>query len=372
MALELRRWLVIVLGACALIAIAFLPPEPYERPAWFYRGDDHSRRLWSLLQQTRAELRTLELRDSLLSYAEAAPAGSGAGLVIAGDATPARKAEGRHLLERNLTLPEADGAGVTPVIGIEVDSVEYREESRTWAFGPRFTYFLPAAVDGGRCVAISHLRWVPTVFTYQSVETQIGRALGPCAYFSSFGPPGSGIADWLEPVDYMPASDAAWRTEDPKGPQPGPESDRALARGWRWPHLVACAAGNEDACRAGLTAKEAYWYRRDPRNPNVVRRHSFETSALGPRFDRYLSDLLIEMGEERFRRFWSSDAVLDAAFRDAFGLEMADWTMRWARAQVGRPRGGPLPSAIGTLPLLLIGGLVVAGSALWSLRRQVR
>lgn len=373
MALGLSRWLSIALGAAALIAIAVLPPEPYGREpsTWYYRHERHSRRLSTLIRQTRTELRTLEVRDSLLRLADAT--GPGARVVIMGDAAPERKAEARRLLERWLAVPESGRGGITPLVGLQVDNTPYRDAPRDWAFGSVFTYFLPGTAGGGRCLSVGDLRLVPAVYSSDPSEVHVGRVLGPCAFFARFGLPGSSIAEWLEKVGYLPAANAVWTAEGPPGPRPVAENlDRRI-----WPHLFACAAGDADACRIGLSRRAPWTALRDfghpdPRDRNIVRRWSYERSSLGPEFDLYLSDLLIEMGEARFGRFWTSAAPLESAFRDAFGLEMTEYTMRWARRQVGRPRSGPLPRTASTLSFLVLAGALLLGRVVWTGRRQAR
>jgi hypothetical protein len=95
--------------------------------------------------------------------------------------------------------------------------------------------------------------------------------------------------------------------------------------------LVVCAAGNRYWCSAGALTLERLegflrlypTYRREPGVLGAAARWGY-FSVMGPNVERLLSDLLVDMGEERFARFWTSEATLETAFADAFGVELED------------------------------------------------
>ena len=376
MALRLRLWLLLALAGCLLVAASYLPPRTYEPPSWRYRGaSGRLSNLGPMLRAAETELRRLEIRDSLLQLADweeeaaAVPqllladnlSAEERELVIAWLGEPLRALEG---------YPFASLAGVA----ISVDSVKYRPGPRKWSLR-KFTYFLPLATDGARCLAHAVLTRIPADWYSVDVEPRIARVIGPCAFYVAFGKPGPEVENWLEAVDYAPAMNPVWTT----GGAPLKRYDAAETESlldWYRVDLVACAAGSRDSCRRGLFESEydVPWLRYDLlyRLPGVETARVFYRLRLGPNAERYLSDLLTEMGDERFARFWTSGLTLDSAFVDAFGVPIEDWTMRWARAQVGSPRRGPLVPVSSALQALLIAGVIVAGSALWATRRQVR
>jgi hypothetical protein len=146
---------------------------------------------------------------------------------------------------------------------------------------------------------------------------------------------------------------------------------------WSSPYLVECAAGNTPRCSAGVkSAANSFnvwrlWPYSLAQRPGIVHLRYYWYHGMGRQFDLYLSDLLDNMGEQRFSRFWTSDSSLEEAFADAFSVSLEDWTMDWARRQVGRPATGPMASASSAALALLLAGLAVAGSLLWGRRRKV-
>jgi hypothetical protein len=102
------------------------------------------------------------------------------------------------------------------------------------------------------------------------------------------------------------------------------------------------------------------------------RRHWwYDWLALGRGVDRYLSDLVFAMGEDRFQQFWSSDLQLETAFLDAFGIPIGEWTMQWSRDQIGIPRRGPSAPAGVTIMSLMLGIVFVGGGMAYAARREV-
>jgi hypothetical protein len=77
------------------------------------------------------------------------------------------------------------------------------------------------------------------------------------------------------------------------------------------------------------------------------------------------------MGRERFAEFWQSSLPVDSAFHRAFGVSIEQWTMQWARDQVGDWEVGPGPTVGVTLSALMVAGVLVTASALLVAWRQV-
>jgi hypothetical protein len=75
-----------------------------------------------------------------------------------------------------------------------------------------------------------------------------------------------------------------------------------------------------------------------------------------------LSDLESEFGPVRFARFWSSDAPVVEAFREAFGVPAGEWMEGWARGYYPEARAGASwgPSLWGAPLLLFVAALLLA------------
>lgn len=65
-----------------------------------------------------------------------------------------------------------------------------------------------------------------------------------------------------------------------------------------------------------------------------------------------------------------SDADVEAAFAQAFGVELADWMVSWARVQVERVER-PLPEPSSALLGLLVAAVFVGGATFLVRGRQV-
>jgi hypothetical protein len=85
----------------------------------------------------------------------------------------------------------------------------------------------------------------------------------------------------------------------------------------------------------------------------------------------YLADMVNDLGADRFQRFWSSDLPVDGAFAAAMEVPLDQWTMRWARAQVGAAERGPGVLLSSAAVGLLLAGAMVGGAMALVTRRQV-
>ena len=75
--------------------------------------------------------------------------------------------------------------------------------------------------------------------------------------------------------------------------------------------------------------------------------------------------MVASIGAERFEQFWTSDLAPTAAFEQATGIPLAQWTRDWLEDTYGPHQTGPaLPAgASGFGALILIGGAVLAAIA---------
>jgi hypothetical protein len=66
-----------------------------------------------------------------------------------------------------------------------------------------------------------------------------------------------------------------------------------------------------------------------------------DTGVLGPEAMLLLADLEAEFGPEAFGRFWRSEAPVEVAFRDAFGVDVGAWVLSWVDDVFGTVQPGP-------------------------------
>jgi hypothetical protein len=88
--------------------------------------------------------------------------------------------------------------------------------------------------------------------------------------------------------------------------------------------------------------------------------------------DRYLSDMVREVGHDRFLRFWSSTQPVDTALAAALRMPVGEWTVSWERRFAPPlPLGAAAPLSASVLAVLLAAA-AVGSVALTARRRQVR
>ncbi|MGD2217604.1 MAG: hypothetical protein PVJ64_12690 [Gemmatimonadales bacterium] len=372
MAFGLRRWLIAALASSALVAVAFLPPEGERTPRLLlYRYDDHEDHLRDVLRRYGLQLRLLELRDSILEVAAAMPAGQEPLLLIQEWFPQAVQDAIRAFAQEPFDALRNRGPRHRIVVAVAArDGVGPFMWARTYGW---LYYYLPSATDGETCLVTLALgradpeeKWLRSIGSL--AERQV--MLGPCAYYAAFGPPGSYIEQWLESTDFFATMSPAWTLDSqPLGPI---EPERRRYSRYYEPALYGCAAGNRRACRLILLARERVWlYPFVQRQPGIVRPRDYRYYALYfPHSERLLSDLLTEMGVERFLRFWSSEADVDAAFAHAFGVELEDWMMSWSGVQLGRVER-PAPGVSSAVLGLLLAAVFVGGATFYVRGRQV-
>jgi hypothetical protein len=400
MAPRLRNWVGGTVAFCALVAVAYLPPQPpHEVAEKMPSAPEHmvAERVRSRLATAVWAWRTLERRDSLLREARAAGLLGENDLVLMAD--PSVPAGVVAEYERRLAAPDSmlrgNGSGGPLLVAVLRDTVRHTDglpSGTPW--GTRVTYVFPEATDGRTCLAIATIgTWEARMMDadperYEMYRTSPAQIVGPCAYALRFGPPGTAVREWLVESQYLQAQDPRWITErDPKALTPGIRAPRDPV--WWWWHntpveLSACAAGNLESCRNVVLGKRTYRtdkelqerqaFARSIIPPGVAPQQRYWSirHPLGWSSGMFLSDLLLDMGEERFARFWNSELTLDSAFSEAMDMSLEQWTERWAQAQIGIPERGPgVPFGTALLGIVLAGAIVGGGAVLVN-RRQIR
>ena len=351
------------LGALALIAVAaaatmLLPPEPRR----LGRSDTYlsaaARAADLALASARRAVAVRMLRDSV--RAVAGPA-SGGQVRVVFDGTW-RSGEQDWLSARVREIAgEEPGAGVAAVAFVRDTAVD--------PFAALY-YALPGKAEEV-CVAI----YAERAARAQSFYRRAGPALlGPCAYYVRFGAPGGAVDGWLR------KGGPALAITAPGYPPPARQTARGTPRefllamlrgeGLRWwiaqrlefpLSLNACLAGRETGCREFVAGTRA-----GDRSLRALGIHAESPWIADSRPATYLSDLLTEIGPERFASFWRHDGTFEEAFASAVGTDVGTWTRGWVRARVGPGPGRPtvgaraLGTSIGAVGLFLGLALLVA------------
>src|SRR5207247_1965782 len=258
------------------------------------------------------------------------------------------------------TVSRQLGLGVTKVsVGLIVDL--RRSVSTNAAETPSQdfespAYLFPDSSDRTTCVAlIPAWRWTGTLAVEppvrnQRVEDMLRTALGACAFYAAYGTPSRGIRHWLAKRGYDLARAPFWDRERPERPQ---DSFVMYQDGTRWwwrsvyqfpVTAIGCLAGRATSCRAAVLsgAEEASgdslprFLESDPRWWWRGQRVLYS--------DRYLADVVREVGPDRFLRFWNSPEPVDTALATALKTPVGEWTERWQRRFVPRLPLGPAAS----------------------------
>jgi len=369
----MRRTILAGIGACLLIGVALLPVEQPEPSRSYYSNP--LRRIEYQVQSAERFLEILEMRDSVLTSIDGG--------------------SGPSVLSVDERIPEQQRRALEGAIRSQMDRVVTDAEVRlavlvrlsTGNFG--IVHVVPEVTDGRTCIAIVHLgQWQAEAMRtgrglYAYILMRIRReGLGACAFYAAFGLPGRHVSNWLEQWAYLPAGDTDWNADPLAGeplvsPMEAGRSGPPMRRGDLT--FLGCAAGDLGRCREAIDSRPGEdrlpvrWADFRPAGISATggRFEWRSREPLGPWTDAYLGDVVGHFGRETFRRFWTSDDSLRAAFAAATGEDLDEWTMRWARSYIGTPASGnriPLGSAVSAVVLM---GVLVTAAAGFALRRQV-
>ena len=366
MAPRLTRWIVAALLGCAALAIARLPftaqpiagsfaallggsfpggPGPKPTPE-----RNKERRLQSKLRQAEDRLQWAMDSDEVATRIVHSLARTGARVlfdsaVSAEEEHAAQGAVDSALRELHLAMP-----GTQFVL-----KVLFKGKSNPFLYSLRGPFQVRWRDGSTACVEGLWLgrgrgrdrQWLA------DLRRALEKGIGTCQYFIAFGLPGSRVEEWLgaeRPLflmarfRFMFLMSTEWDRES--------QLDSALR------HLnffsvsgKGCAEGSLELCHMLL----------------------FDSLDPGDYTERFLmSDLIHDMGRERFARFWRSPAPVDSAFIQAFGLPIEQWAHHREERLLGpilRPSPRPRPPAIAEA--LFIALLALGGALLYSSRREV-
>lgn len=395
MARQLRWWVLAALGACAVIAIAYLPPrampllgqrffrvfQTFEPPTPYRL---RVQELASRYRLTAFELAMREYGEAMRPELERRRALEIPGPVVYFPGPDTLSDSSRELVRALLDTAWAQlGLGVSKVsVGVAVPVVFDRppggESPNHMPAADAF--LLPDSSDRATCLAfVPIIYWGRPGVLKQTRPTPnkelaeyLRNGLGTCAYFAAFGAPGHDVSRWLTSRHY----DLALY---PWGLRVSPESTRAGSlldqdKPWFWsfvyrynPGAVACMAGRRDAC-----SRSALAIGRGESVPVVTTEQNWWKPPSLAGAERYLADLADEIGPQRFGHFWNSELPADTALAAAMRMPVGEWTRRWQATIVPPIRLGPAAPLSAMLLATLLGVVAVLLVGLTVSRREVR
>jgi len=395
MARGVRVWVAVAIAACGIVAVAYLPPRggvtapelrfaarvPQPTPARL-RAQDVAER-W---RATQAAIRLLESAHPLVRpFSAGGSNGAGPTVIVDGPDSTASLLHPMLVAEldtvwRQLGLGETK---VAVVVVFEAPRFMYRGSAPPEERSGNASYLLPDSADRTTCgVLIPAGYWSINLLRVRRVERVaqfrewLKGNLGPCAFYAAYGNPGKPVRSWLARRNFDLALYPVWEN-------PGRHrlwalgQDPAMQRWWwDWVYnqsltAVACLARRPDACRtAVLEGVEGAF---DDSGPRVVTLGQWWwKSQRLVAAERYLSDVVREVGHDRFQRFWSSTQPVDTALAAMLKMPVGEWTVGWERRFAPElPLGAAAPPSASFLALLLAAA-AVGSVALAARRRQVR
>lgn len=405
MALTWRRWVAIFVLACAAVVVWQAPPRPdprvyaasrYVSPLGLQYGWPTAA---ARLEAANLRLRLLEIRDSALGPRVVAAAKPGLTVVTDRAIPDSIERATRSALDAAWARYGA-GTRVPVLVAVVTDTSKYNDGLPMSHANPVQGYTFPPDSATAACrvlVRVTIPLRPPMEPELHAMRGRVIRALtlrsanrtmlGPCALYATFGEPGPHVARWLASTDWEAVQDVDWSR-----PSPVVQNDLSwqyalyggleawltagsdeswLVRSFLSSNAIACIGGEAARCSAGVEAEEAAskdaraWRAGviDARSFMLYRGwYSYWNTHFGPAESWLISDMVRDLGRERFAGFWRSPADVDSAFARAAGTPFGAWVEQWARRQYGRDDLGPrLPARAWWAGFIgIVAGLAVA------------
>ncbi len=390
---SVKRWALVSLTACAVLALAYLPPRGVKssdtsvfvgQSLQATRARQHAQALAEAWRKVDAVVRLLEgrervKRDSL----RASPT-----IVFRGTTPPPNSVHNVDTVMdsvwRDLGLGETK-VRVTLVIELQRP---YSSDTPT-PLQDRVAYLAPDSTHRTTCLAYLPAGPYWTSFILGKLEARyegfavarfaqwLEAGLGPCAFYAAYGTPGRSVESWLAARHwdvglYLGSHGIAGERFSSLDLMGDPGSP------WYWdgvysfpPATVACLAGRRSGCRAAVLAGAADEGTIPIPKVILVERRWWRVQHLLPG-ERYLGDVARTVGRDRFLDFWTSGQPVDTALAAALKRPVGEWTADWERGFVQPIRLGPaapLGGVVIALTIAVFAIVLVAGTAS---RRQIR
>ena len=386
MALGMRSWFGSVAAGFALMTLWQLPPSAIATTERLERSPEEAAYLEASgeLNAAYAALQRLRWADSLGALVVRSSR-SHAPLVFAPEGVDEERLTViRRALAETTTSAVPNGDRVVLAWVLQPLGHGLDPEVRTDQRGRTETY-VGSVADVHYCMRVVVTEQPKRAVDDQARRLESGSGLasgwGACGVFADHGRAGRDVLRWLERgaanfalIDVP----LARRGDAPRLPR-----KRLFGRSWASMDLPVstvlerCITADEATCASIFS------------NPITVRSGSeadAQATARSPALsvsDRFgqvggvpfpflLADLEADFGAEAFGRFWRSNAPVEVAFRNAFGVAPGAWMVSWVDRIYGIDSAGPrLAGSRTTLPLALTFGLFAAVSMLLNRRRRV-
>ena len=388
---SVRRWVLIGLTACSVLALAYLPTRGVKssgksvfvgQSLQATRARQYAQALAEEWRNADAVVHLLEDRQRVKhDFSRASPT-----MVFRGATLPPNAVRNVETVMdsvwRGLGLGETK-VRVTVVIELQrpgsVDTPTPLQD--------RVAYLTPDTTDRTTCMVSLPAGAYWTLFILGKRDARhegFGRfaqwlqaGLGPCAFYAAYGTPGRPVRSWLAARNwdvglYLGSHGIAgerFSSLDLMG-NPGFSGfwDAVYSLP---PATVACLAGRRRGCRAAVLAGAADEGAIPIPNVILVKRRWWRVQHLLPG-ERYLGDVARTVGRDRFLSFWTSGQPVDTALAAALKRPVGEWTADWERGFVRPIRLGPTPPLGATVIAVAIAVLVLTVVAATASRRQVR
>ena len=377
---RMKRWLTVVAGCAALVALRALPPSDFRTPP--RNATPQTLHLESVERQVgrlHAALRTLRWSDSLSELAVrsavdglalAGPRGNGVG----DDALRAwEEAQRAALAERPRRDPDM-------VVGVFWQPLNHGglPDVPAIARGDEVTFV------GARDGTPYCLRVIPIIRTDPRTLERSASHVGPCRLYASYGLPGAEIQAWLDAsaLDFARVHVPGWAADLARTTPPRAEGTMRLFGVSRPPlaqngvPVQRCLAGDATACARAVSDPELIGPTYGDRGWLVANTpaSSYGSRMPDPPFG-YLDDALLyeweeEFGPDAFARFWTSSGLMNEAFEAAFGIPLGAWVLDWVGQHAELYRAGPsLPGSSVGWTLIVLGALAAVATLAGQRRR---
>jgi hypothetical protein len=369
MGVTIARWCIAVAAVCTAIAALALPfPDP--RPQQWVSGApaplaSEVANLVRASGNAYAAVRRYRSEQALDRWREASRLDDTTLIRIDATVPAAAREAVRTVASEQWASFAQHASGAHAEIFVYVDSssiarADVAKASRRPLEPRRFldvSFALPDAVDGARCVAIVRLRGTSKAHLDALRNESL---VDVCGFFAAFGMPGAAIRAWLGAEHYRFARRSDWTVAR----APAIDASSLYALGERG---GGCLTGRLGACDSALGLEKAALVLpriASDRMPAVLEAarpgqvpSGLARPTLGDAEGELLADMVRDIGPERFRRFWRSDAPPDAAFVAATGEPLAIWTRRWLDRVYGPAPQPPAPHLRDVVWLALAMGL---------------
>ena len=394
MVLTPSRWFPMLLLACAVVAVTYLPPRDIaESSRW-------SPYAWAAIRATpRTRLALAAERWAALSEQQALvrarPTSDVPELIVRSGLRP-EVSQAVDTILRTIwsRVPRADTTIRLRVVASAHPST-YTGTLDLWAAAEAPEVLLPEQTDGHTCLVIipgvlqqGDQDGFPHGWWRDTLRRQIGWAVSPCVLRAVLGAPGAEVARWMAARGYDLGASIRWALGGTTGLQYYDFwFDRYEWRETGMPELTMRIvgvlpapyqyAGGAAGCAGGRVRRCAELITRTPKRgaPNgpirIADGYLVRNAGLSGQNASFVADLIADRGLDNFRRFWRSPLPVEAAFEEAYGTSLDDWTRGWVRQRVGTVELGAPLHVPGVLAGLLVVVLVVALTAMGAASREI-